>query len=164
MTLHPRCIRTSTGIVIPREALSNRLAFFYTGSTPIPSTMDNEATWNEVDLRDGAHWNGNSPGLDDHEAIKAIRVDGEMIISHDVAAGIADLRIAFRAGEGVDGFNPGNYQLHAIEATAGAGVRQPATALIPLHNGKFEIYWERVHPSDPTFSAGFNFKICEVHY
>lgn len=167
MTLHPRWLKTAGGLLVPKAGISQMFAFYHLTSAPAtawPTTMGNEATWNEVDLRDGAHWNGYDPGLENHEAIKAIRADGLMIITHHGVAGTADLQVAYRAGDGVDGFHPGNYQLQAIEATTSAGVRIATSTLIPVFNGKFDVYWKRSHPSDATFPAGVNFKIREVYY
>lgn len=155
------------GMLVPRSANRTRFAFNHltSGGTTIPNTVGTENSWRDVNLADGAHWAGNDPNLPAEilDAIKYIRCDGLFIVTHHGVSGIADLQFSWRVNNS-DPFNSGNYQAQAIEATSSAGVRQTASLGFAVEDHRFQIRWLRAHPSDTTFSAGFNFKLTEVYF
>lgn len=161
-------VKTTGGHFVPKSATSQPIGCYFntTAVNAIPSTLGSEGVWNTVDLADGSHWTtyGTNPGIPNVSGVKAVRLQGVMIITHAGDPGLADFHIAFRASRG-DPFYSGNYQMQCEVSESPGGTRSPASYLIPVRDGKFQLHWKRLHPSDPTtFDAGFNFKFAEIHY
>lgn len=105
---------------------------------PLISIPPNQ--WVTIDLSNGPQW-GSGPTWQPNipQDVVGVFLSGLLIISHPNTGFTCNLWANFRApGSSLQG---NAYQVQAVEATAGAGVRSNAAVWVPVVNRKFEIYW-----------------------
>lgn len=121
--------------------------FFAYAATTTPGTTYPtgivEGAWSTIDLSNGAHWSGVDPNLPNPLSVVALLVRVYLVITHNGAAGIAQLRFTTRADKR-DPLSFLGYQGHAEVAATNDGVRQQTTLIAPVYRGKSQVWWERV--------------------
>jgi hypothetical protein len=94
--------------------------------------------------------------------VKAVFLQGMLIITHGTTGETANLTIAFRSPTST--MDAGNYIGQVIEPWIGGGQRSPFAAFVPVIGGKVQYQWRRgTQGSYPANSAyGLNFT-CQAY-
>lgn len=93
-----------------------------------------DAQWNTVDIRTNTN-------LGSIAGIKAVFLQGILIITNTDSAAAADMHVAFRA-PGQTGFTCDDYSAQATFTGVG-GTREPIGLWVPVVNNLFQICWNR---------------------
>lgn len=105
-----------------------------------PFIWINTYTGNQMNEHPEGVWTAFSTAGMVPEGVKAVRLDGMLVITHGTTAETADVTVAFRSTSDI---NP-TYVMQTIEASIGNGQRSCAGTWVALDSsGAFEVKWTK---------------------